>query len=42
MVIQLLPQDVRAGGEGEVERQEGREFPPPTQIWPTSKKGSSW
>lgn len=29
MVIQLLPQDVRAGGDGEVERQEGRQFPPP-------------
>lgn len=29
MVVQLLPQDVRAGGDGEMERQEGREFPPP-------------
>lgn len=38
MVVQLLPQDVRAGGDGEMERQEGREFPPP-QIWPTSHPG---
>lgn len=43
MVVQLLPQDVRAGGvEGEMQRGEGREGKPPPTIWPAAKKGSSW